>query len=818
MELKDTEIILLDTPGHVDFSAEMERTLQVLDYTILVISGPEGIQSHTTTLWKLLSKYNIPTFVFINKMDRPGTDRKELMDMLQNKLDDRCVDFTDTSKEEFYESIALCDEKLMEMILEGHKDMGDEVYAHLIRERRVFPCFFGSALKLDGIEYFMEKADAYILSQDYSDEFGARVYKISEDDQGNRLTFMKVTGGMLKVKETLNGDCVRGRMSDDDGADEEITEWSEKVNQIRLYSGEKYQAVNEVYAGDICCVTGLKYTYPGQGLGIEKIGTQPFLEPVMTYSVIIKDDTDATVVLQKMKQLEEENPELNVLWEEEHSEIKVRIMGEVQIEILRNIIFERFGIIVEFGAGNIVYKETIASTVEGVGHFEPLRHYAEVHVLIEPLEEGSGVVIAAECSEDALDKNWQRLILTHLEEKEHRGVLTGSALTDVKITLVAGRAHKKHTEGGDFRQATYRAVRQGLMEAESVLLEPYYKFKIEVPAEYIGRVMTDMERMHGQIGSPYQEGEFSVLEGVVPVSSMHGYQTELRSFTKGQGRCICTSGGYKKCHNSEEVIEKRRYNPERDRRNTPDSVFCAHGSGFIVPWYQVKDYMHIEAYNPAKAGKDMADTTEVIMSARKAHTTEEVWLGTEEIDKILDRSAFANKKTEERSRFGHVVKHKKAESQGPVTRTYKKQEKKEKYLLVDGYNVIYAWKELNELAKVNVDSARGKLLDILCNYQAIKDVNLIVVFDAYRVKGHQTEILDYHNIHVVYTQEAETADQYIEKFAHNNSRNYDITVATSDGLEQIIIRGEGCLLMSSRELEEDVANVEQKLREEHLVT
>jgi len=818
MELKDTEIILLDTPGHVDFSAEMERTLQVLDYTILVISGPEGIQSHTTTLWKLLSKYNIPTFVFINKMDRPGTDRKELMDMLQNKLDDRCVDFTDTSKEEFYESIALCDEKLMEMILEGHKDMGDEVYAHLIRERRVFPCFFGSALKLDGIEYFMEKADAYILSQDYSDEFGARVYKISEDDQGNRLTFMKVTGGMLKVKETLNGDCVRGRMSDDDGADEEITEWSEKVNQIRLYSGEKYQAVNEVYAGDICCVTGLKYTYPGQGLGIEKIGTQPFLEPVMTYSVIIKDDTDATVVLQKMKQLEEENPELNVLWEEEHSEIKVRIMGEVQIEILRNIIFERFGIIVEFGAGNIVYKETIASTVEGVGHFEPLRHYAEVHVLIEPLEEGSGVVIAAECSEDALDKNWQRLILTHLEEKEHRGVLTGSALTDVKITLVAGRAHKKHTEGGDFRQATYRAVRQGLMEAESVLLEPYYKFKIEVPAEYIGRVMTDMERMHGQIGSPYQEGEFSVLEGVVPVSSMHGYQTELRSFTKGQGRCICTSGGYKKCHNSEEVIEKRRYNPERDRRNTPDSVFCAHGSGFIVPWYQVKDYMHIEAYYPAKAGKDMADTTEVIMSARKAHTTEEVWLGTEEIDKILDRSAFANKKTEERSRFGHVVKHKKAESQGPVTRTYKKQEKKEKYLLVDGYNVIYAWKELNELAKVNVDSARGKLLDILCNYQAIKDVNLIVVFDAYRVKGHQTEILDYHNIHVVYTQEAETADQYIEKFAHNNSRNYDITVATSDGLEQIIIRGEGCLLMSSRELEEDVANVEQKLREEHLVT
>ncbi len=796
IELESMEIILLDTPGHVDFSAEMERTLQVLDYAILVVSGTDGVQSHTETLWSLLEKYDIPTFVFVNKMDRPGCDKIKLLAELQNKLDHRCLDFTEMESEEFFEGLALCDEDIMERVLSGDKDIKDYEYANLIAERKVYPCIFGSALKFTNIDYLLEKIEAYTVEKTYGADFGARVYKISEDDAGNRLTFMKITGGSLKMKDSIEGDG--------------------QVNQIRLYSGEKYQNTGEVFAGDICCVTGLKNTYPGQNLGSEKAGMTPVLEPVMTYALIIKDETDATVVLQKMKQLEEENPELNVVWEEETKEIRVRIMGEIQTEILKNIIFERFNIVVEFGVGNIVYKETVANVVEGVGHFEPLRHYAEVHILLEPLEEGSGVVVAADCSEDLLDKNWQRLILTHLEEKRHRGVLTGSFITDVKLTLVAGRAHKKHTEGGDFRQATYRAVRHGLMKAESVLLEPYYDFKIEVPAEYIGRVMTDMERLKGKMNSPVQSGDMAVLDGSVPVATMHGYQTEILSYTKGLGKCSCTLAGYKKCHNPEEVIERRNYNPERDIRNTPDSVFCGHGSGFVVPWYQVEEYMHLEKYQPANSHRHIENDEEIIERAKKNHTSEERWLGTEEIDAILDRSSFANKKSEERSRFGHVVKHKKAENNTPVVRTYKKQVPKEKYLLVDGYNVIFAWEDLSELAKANVDSARGKLLDILCNYQALKGVNLIVVFDAYRVKGHQTEILDYHNIHVVYTKEAETADQYIEKFAHNNSKNYDITVATSDGLEQIIIRGEGCLLMSSRELLEDVKRMEEKLREEYL--
>ncbi len=791
--LKDTEIILLDTPGHVDFSAEMERTLQVLDYAILVISGSEGVQSHTTTLWNLLTKYNIPTFIFVNKMDREGTDEFQIMSEIQGKLDHRCINFMGEKDDDFFEELALCDETIMERVLEGETDISDEEYVELISKRKVFPCFFGSALKLSNIDIFLEKLELLTKEKEYPEQFGAKVYKISEDEMGNRLTFMKITGGSLKVKENIS------------------TEGEEKVNQIRIYSGEKYQSVNEAFAGDICCATGLKETYPGQGVGVEKAGFSPVLEPVMTYALVIKDDTDKTIVLQKMKQLEEENPELNVVWEEETREIKVRIMGEIQTEILRKIIFERFGIIVEFGVGNIVYKETVANAVVGVGHFEPLRHYAEVQILIEPLEEGSGVVVTSDCSEDLLDKNWQRLILTHLEEKQHRGVLTGAMITDIKLTLVSGRAHKKHTEGGDFRQATYRAVRNGLMKAQSVLLEPYYDFRIEVPHEFVGRVMTDMERLKGKMSPPEQEGEYSVLTGTVPVSTMHGYQTEILSYTKGLGKCTCTLAGYKPCHNSEEVIEKRNYNPERDLRNTPDSVFCAHGSGFVVPWYQVEDYMHLEKYEPGKTGKEVEDDSDIIERAKKTHTSEERWLGTEEIDAILDRSAFANKKTEERSRFGHVVKHKKAESKTPVVRTYKPVPKKEKYLLVDGYNVIFAWDELAELARVNVDSARGKLLDILCNYQPLKGAEVIVVFDAYRVKGHQTEILDYHNIHVVYTKEAETADQYIEKFAHNNSKNYDITVATSDGLEQIIIRGEGCLLMSSRELLEDVERVKENI-------
>lgn len=836
LKMPDCTVTLLDTPGHVDFSAEMERTLQVLDYAILVISGADGVQGHTKTLWRLLERYQIPVFLFINKMDQLGTDREKLLAGLKAELNENCIDFSDMESEDFYESVAMCDEEVLEGYLEQGTVDEDSIRA-LIRKRRLFPCYFGSALKMQGVTEFMESFLQYAKTPSYPEEFGAKVFKIARDGQGNRLTYLKVIGGSLKVKQLLIGQ--KRSMS---GGEENDTFWEEKVNQIRIYSGEKFEMAEEVAAGGVCAVTGLSYTYPGQGLGIASASIMPILEPVLTYQVLLPEDVNPAIMLPKLRQLEEEEPELHIVWNEKLKEIQIQMMGEVQTEILKSLIKERYDVEVEFGTGNIVYKETIANTVEGVGHFEPLRHYAEVHLLLEPQEAGSGLTFAADCSEDILDKNWQRLVLTHLEEREHIGVLTGSVITDMKITLVSGRAHLKHTEGGDFRQATYRAVRQGLMQAESVLLEPYYDFVLEIPESAVGRAMMDVERMHGTISyDAYEQDTQSEsiggvggtisgnvadgmrrLTGSAPVSMMQNYQREVITYTKGQGRLFTTLKGYLPCHNAEEVIAQIGYDAERDTENPTGSVFCAHGAGFVVPWDSVPSYMHLPAYASERGASDMEEewTPQQVLPeslAVRGTASEEVWIGTEEIDRILAQTYNANKRDKSvpakngwklRGHGADITTH-------SVTRSYQPKVATKEYLLVDGYNIIFAWEELAKLAADNIDSARGKLLDILCNYQGIRDCELIVVFDAYRVAGHQTEIFDYHNIHVVYTKEAETADQYIEKFAHENAKKYRVTVATSDGLEQIIIRGAGCLLLSARDLEQEIREKNQQLMQDY---
>ena len=788
VSMNEMDLTLLDTPGHVDFSAEMERTLQVLDYAVLVISGADGVQVHTLTLWSLLERYKIPTFLFINKMDQDGTQKDQLLKELQERLSSGCIDFGEKGSDEFYEMIAMEDEALLDHYLESG-EITESKIREMIAERKIFPCFFGSALKLQGVNEFLSDLAFYTEEREYPEEFGARIFKITRDENGNRLTHLKVTGGNLKVKTV-------------------ITESDEKINQIRIYSGEKYETVNELQAGRICAVTGLSDTIPGQCIGAEQGGYEPVLEPVLTYQMILPEETSASVILPKLRQLEEEEPELHIVWEEQTSEIHVQLMGDVQIEILQSLIRERFGVDVSFGPGKIVYKETIADTVEGVGHFEPLRHYAEVHLLLEPLEPGSGIVIDTDCSEDVLDKNWQRLIVTHLKEREHIGVLTGSVITDMKITVIGGRAHTKHTEGGDFRQATYRAVRQGLKQAQSVLLEPYYEFHIAVPQNMVGRAMTDIEKMHGKFEGPYQEGDAQVLRGIAPVACMANYQKEVTAYTKGLGKVTFRFAGYYPCHNTEEVVAQTGYDPERDLSHPADSVFCAHGAGFIVPWNEVPDHMHVEGRLLKKK-----EQQEEAPSGKKTKTYDpDHWIDIEEIDAILARTYHANKHekgaTKQWRTAKKVISGDNAPCYAPV-----KAVPKEEYLLVDGYNIIFAWESLKELAAVNIDGARGKLLDILCNYQGTKKCNLIVVFDAYRVKGHQTEMLDHHNIHVVYTKEAETADAYIEKFAHENGRKYHVTVATSDGLEQIIITGQGCHLLSAREFEREVEAANQTLRE-----
>lgn len=794
----EKRFVLLDTPGHVDFSAEMERTLQVLDYAVLIVSGADGVQGHTETLWKLLKRYRIPVWIFVNKMDQEGTDRAGLMEELKNRLDDRCVDFGgEQSAEELLENIAVCEEEVLDYYLE-HGTIPEEGIRRLIADRSVFPCYFGSALKETGTEELMRGMELYMSCPKYGKDFGAKVFKISRDEQGQRLTWMKVTGGTLKVKMSLSGGS---------GAEH----WEEKINQIRIYSGSKYETVPEAEAGMICTVTGLTKTYPGEGLGAESASELPVLEPVLTYRIGLPRGVDARQILGNLKLLEEEEPELHIRWDENLQEIQAQLMGEVQIEVLKILIRERFGVSVDFGEGRIVYKETIADTVEGVGHFEPLRHYAEVHLLMEPGDPGSGMQYASACSEDVLDRNWQRLILTHLQEKVHKGVLTGAEITDMKITLVSGKAHQKHTEGGDFRQATYRAVRQGLMQAESVLLEPCYAFRLEIPQDTVGRAMSDVEKMCGTLEPPELEGGQAVLKGTAPVSMMRNYQQEVTAYTKGRGRLFCSLKGYGPCHNAEEVLMESGYLPELDTENSPDSVFCYHGVGSIIPWYEVPEHMHLESFLTGSLPKEKPSSRPAYQKAGRsgAGTAEEE----KELEEIFARTYGAPRGRTENSHARREV-FGKAEETKPVR--YRPKEKLPEYLLVDGYNVIFAWEELSELAKVNIDSARDKLIDVMCNYQGFRKCGLILVFDAYRVQGHAEEVVKHHNIHVVYTKEAETADQYIERTAHEMGRRYQVTVATSDGLEQIIIRGQGCMMMSARELKEEVRRIEQEIRAEYV--
>lgn len=830
----EMHVTLLDTPGHVDFSAEMERTLQVLDYAILVISGADGVQGHTETLWHLLSRYQIPTFLFINKMDQDGTNEDRLMEELQRRLSTGCVNFSAAGTDAeirlsdgiFLENAAMCDESLLEMYLETGTLTADKLAAS-IQERKIFPCFFGSALKLTGVDTFVKGLSEYMMCPAYPVYFGAKVYKIARDEQGNRLTYLKVTGGKLAVKETISGSCACSKANrqtalEGSAAENAGSKWQEKINQIRIYSGAKYELANEAEAGMVCAVTGLTKTYPGEGLGIEEESALPVLEPVLNYRIGLPEECDVHGMLKNLRQLEEEEPLLHIVWNETLGEIHAQLMGAVQIEVLKRLMEERFGVCVEFDAGNIVYKETISNIVEGVGHFEPLRHYAEVHLLLEPGERGSGLQFFADCSEDVLDRNWQRLILTHLEEKEHKGVLIGAPITDINITLKAGRAHLKHTEGGDFRQATYRAVRQGLKQAQSILLEPYYEYRLEVPADMIGRAMSDIQRMSGEFELPVQEGGTAVLTGSIPVVNMRDYQTELISYTKGRGRLFCTLKGYFPCHNTEEIIEAVAYDSERDIENPTGSVFCAHGAGFVVKWNEVPEYMHLDSI--LKTDTEEKDVEEVSYTSRAVRRASVISSLTPEEEAELERMAEASRQRREQARKKYSyrkefisdkssVKNKSADTDT----SYKKaKEKQKEYLLVDGYNIIFAWEELRELAEVNMDGARDRLIDILSNYQGVKKCSLILVFDAYKLEGFPGEVLQYHNIHVVYTKEAETADQYIEKVAHEIGRKYDVTVATSDGTEQVIIRGQGCRLLSAKELKTEVELAVKELREGYL--
>ncbi|MCC8136728.1 MAG: NYN domain-containing protein [Clostridiales bacterium] len=964
-------LTLLDTPGHVDFSAEMERTLQVLDYAVLVISGADGVQSHVETLWRLLARYEIPVFLFVNKMDQPGTDRAALMAELTQKLDERCVDFSgeqavgdmsgkaaikDTASrnasskrnavaagedggyfasEEFQEALAMCDEELLEIYASG-ETIGTEAIRNAIAARKVFPCYFGSALKLWGVQELLDGIRIYSVSKKYPDEFGARVYKITRDAQGNRLTHMKITGGTLRVKDVLtNGE--KGESPGTDGLSERGrgTIWEEKVNQIRLFSGAGYEAVSEAEAGSICAVTGLEHTYAGEGLGAEPEGELPVLEPVLSYRIELLEGTDVHQAFRQLKQLEEEEPQLHITWvpaagmhsaESESvprsggkgsggrfagaeaalqsddtvpgkedrmgsdtGEIHAQLMGEVQTEILQSMIRERFGLAVKFGEGSILYRETIAAPVVGMGHFEPLRHYAEVHLLMEPAERGSGLQFDTVCKGDDLAINWQRLILTHLEEKTHLGVLTGSEITDMKITLIAGRAHQKHTEGGDFRQATYRAVRQGLCRAQSVLLEPVYSFRMEVPMESVGRALSDIQRMCGTAeppemmqsprgykgagmprstssgsgsssgaGSPNgagsADGDWMVIRGTAPVVTMRGYQSELLSYTKGRGRLFCRMSGYEECHNAQEVIEARAYNAEADPENPCGSVFCAHGAGFVVNWEDVPDYVHIAGTDafaadaeaklrgekPVNNAADALDRNG-LRGAQGLYVLQGSQLGgarlrraagvtdpapsasDEELKRIFERTYGESKWDTNRSRLGTGAgTGRAADAEGTVRDFNRKRkpahssEPQKECLLVDGYNIIFAWDELKELAKTSLESARGRLLDLMSNYQGYKNNYLIVVFDAYRVEGHATEISRYHNIYVVFTKEAETADQYIEKTVRTIDRKYHVTVATSDALEQVIILGAGASRLSARGLLDEVEQMQKDLRENYM--
>lgn len=778
---------LLDTLGHVDFSAETERTLQVLDYAVLVISGTDGVQSHTKTLWRLLRKYRVPCFLFINKMDLAGADKAFLLNELRGKLSDSCVDFSDTESDAFWDNIALCDEAL----LTKYEDSGitQEDIADAIQRRKIFPCFFGSALKLSGIESFLQGLDSFTRMPVYGSNFGAKVYKIAEDAQGVRLTFLKITGGSIKVKDVLR--------SPRNAA-------GEKINQIRIYSGEKFTSVNEAEQGTVCAVTGITFTRPGDGLGAETDSGLPVLEPVLTYCVELPKEVTAHAALADMRVLEAEDPQLNVVWDEQNGEIRLQLMGEIQLEVLRSLIAERFGYTVSFGKGNIIYKETIADTVEGVGHFEPLRHYAEVHLLLKPAERDSGLHFTTNCKEDLLDKNWQRLILTHLYEKNHVGVLTGSPITDMEITLIAGKAHPKHTEGGDFRQATYRAVRQGLRCAKSILLEPLYRFALEIPSENLGRAMHDVQRMNGSFEPPQQEGDICVLSGEAPVSEMQDYSKELLQYTHGRGKLSLSLKGYAPCHNAEEIIARFAYDPDADVVNPCDSVFCSHGAGHTVKWDDVKNHMHLSGVMRQEAAPVPADK-KAYFAARR--TQDDIFALDKELMHIFEQTygPVRQRRQTEQKRIFKAPAEKKPDKRRRTEPPYDGTE----YLLIDGYNVIFAWEHLKNMS---FDGAREALINILCNYQGYKKCEVIVVFDAYKVKGQQRELERVNDISVVYTKEAETADMYIEKASHRLAKHHRVRVVTSDGMEQLIILGNGALRVSSRAFLEEVRDAEEEIR------
>ena len=792
MRYADAEFTLLDTPGHVDFSAETERTLQVLDYAILVISGTDGVQSHTLTLWKLLKKYNVPVFVFVNKTDLAGVDEGAVLNQLKTRLSDNCVDFSRRSGADFYERIAVCDEALLNSYYEA-ESLSETDIITAIAQRKLFPCFFGSALKLDGVEDFLHCLCGYTRMPEYHADFGAKVFKISEDNQGNRLTHLKITGGRLSVKEVLKSD---------------INVNNEKVNQIRIYSGERFATVDEALAGTVCAVTGITFAHSGDGLGVEKNSALPVLEPVLNYRLELPDGCDVHTALQKMKILENEDPQLRVIWNERLGEIQVQLMGEIQLQVLQSVIKQRFGLDVGFGRGSIIYKETIADTVEGVGHFEPLRHYAEVHLILKPAKRNSGFTFKTECSEDLLDKNWQRLIITHLYEKTHIGVLTGSPITDMEIILASGKAHAKHTEGGDFRQATYRAVRQGLRSAKSVLLEPVYDYTLEVPVENIGRAMSDIQRMYGSFNQPEQVGDFSVISGVCPVSTMCDYTSELLQYTHGRGRLTCNLKGYEPCHNADEVIAEIGYNCDADTDNTADSVFCSHGAGYTVKWNEVKDRQHLPSVLSSKREESAIGSRQQYFAGVK--TQKNIFALDKELMSIFEQTygAVKSKSAQER-RSSYIapasddVKYKR--------RDVPKYEKPD-YLLIDAYNVIFAWDSLKAIAETDIEGARQALINILCNYQGYRKCELILVFDAYKVKGNSGEVERVNNINIVYTKEAETADMYIEKVSHKLAKNHLVRVVTSDYSEQLIILGNGAFRVSSREFQNEVEAVEEEIR------
>ena len=817
MKYEDMEIQLLDTPGHVDFSAEMERTLQILDYAIVVINGMDLVQGHTEMVFRLLARYQIPAFLFINKMDVSPFGKEEIIEELRKRLSEQIIDFT---KNDFspadYEIMAMSKESLLEQYLDSGIITKEQI-KKAIKERGIFPCYFGSALKMEGVEEFLKGMQEYVLETAKVPDFGAKVYKIGKDEQGSRLTYLKVTGGSLKAKTLLKIKQKSGE------------ELEEKVDQVRLYSGAKFKILEEATEGTVCAVTGLKATYPGQGLGIEKDSDLPVLESVLTYQVIPKEGEDPHKVLLKLRELEEEEPELHVVWKEELQELHVRLMGEVQLDIIQNLMEKRYGIPVTFGAGSISYKETIKAPVEGVGHYEPLRHYAHVQLLLEPLERGSGLWFDTDCSEDVLDRNWQRLILTHLQEKEHKGVLTGAPITDLKITLLTGKAHQKHTEGGDFRQATYRAIRQGLKKAESILLEPYYEFRMELPTECVGKAMTDIKTMRGSFEIEKTEEETTILTGNVPVAEMQDYETKMRAYTKGRGRLFLQVKGYEPCENQEEIVNAINYDSEADLENTPDSVFCAHGAGFIVKWYEVESYLYLDSKKSWEGKTEISsDISFSPVEPKEGKTKKESWYVEEdkEFEAIMLRE-FGEKKLE-RHKPAYKVTYEKQEEKKRKKREYEKEQlriesgyvkrpqnkNQEKYLLVDGYNIIFAWEELNILAKDNLEAARGKLQDILCNYQGYTGVHLILVFDAYRVKGNPGTVTKYHNIHVIYTKEAETADMFIEKTTKEIAQKHQVVVATSDALEQMIIMGHGAIRLSANGFWDEIERVNALIQEE----